>query len=192
MSLDDPVRPPRRWPLSVNRIRRAAGSLPSRRRWREPAQGEDGGRAMADRTESSIIVGAPPADVLDVIADFEAYPEWTGAVREAKVLETDDGGWARAVRFTLDAGALRDTYTLEYDWDFDETGLGSVTWGLVEGTILKAMDGRYRLRPSDVGTEVTYTLAVEVRMPMLGMLRRKAEKAIIDTALHELKRRVEG
>jgi hypothetical protein len=29
-------------------------------------------------------------------------------------------------------------------------------------------------------------------MPMLGMLRRKAEKAIIETALHELKRRVEG
>jgi len=147
---------------------------------------------MADRTESSITVSAPAGDVLDVIADFEAYPDWTGAVREARVLELDELGWARAVRFTLDAGALRDTYTLEYEWDFDEDGLGTVTWGLVEANILKAMDGRYRLRTSDEGTEVTYTLAVEVRMPMLGMLRRKAEKAIIDTALHELKRRVEG
>jgi len=53
------------------------------------------------------------------------------------------------------------------------------------------MDGRYRLREAEDGTEVTYTLAVEVRMPMLGMLRRKAEKVIIETALHELKRRVE-
>jgi len=147
---------------------------------------------MADRTESSILVGAAPGEVLDVIADFEAYPEWTGAVREATVLELDELGRARAVRFTLDAGAIRDTYTLEYVWDFDEDGLGTVTWGLVEANILKAMDGRYRLRLSDDGTEVTYTLAVDVNMPMLGMLRRKAEKIIIDTALHELKKRVEG
>jgi ribosome-associated toxin RatA of RatAB toxin-antitoxin module len=147
---------------------------------------------MADQTESSIVVGAKPGEVLDVIADFEAYPDWTGAVREARVLELDELGWARSVRFTLDAGAIRDTYTLEYDWEFDESGLGMVTWGLVEASILKAMDGRYRLRAAPDGTEVTYTLAVEVRMPMLGMLRRKAEKAIIDTALHELKRRVEG
>lgn len=147
---------------------------------------------MADRTESSILVGAEPAEVLDVIADFEAYPDWTGAVREAQVLELDELGWARAVRFTLDAGALRDTYILEYEWDFDSDGLGTVTWGLVEANILKAMDGRYRLRRTDDSTEVTYTLAVEVKMPMLGMLRRKAEKVIIDTALHELKKRVEG
>ena len=148
---------------------------------------------MADRTESSIVVQAPAADVLDIIADFEAYPDWTGAVREATVLEEDELGWARHVRFTLDAGAVRDTYTLEYEWDFDEDGLGSVTWALVDGTILKAMDGCYRLRrATGDGTEVTYMLAVEVRMPMLGMLRRKAEKIIIDTALHELKRRAEA
>ena len=39
---------------------------------------------------------------------------------------------------------------------------------------------------------MTYTLAVDLRVPMLGMLRRKAEKVIIDTALNELKKRVEG
>ncbi len=147
---------------------------------------------MADRTESSIVVAAQPAQVLDVIADFEAYPEWTGAVRSADVLTEDDGGWADQVRFTLDAGALKDTYTLAYDWDVAEDGTGAVTWTLVEATILKAMDGAYRLRATKGGTEVTYQLAVEVRMPMLGMLRRKAEKTIIDTALTELKKRVEG
>ena len=61
---------------------------------------------MADRTESSIVVDAAPDRVLDVIADFDAYPEWTGAVREAEVLEEDEDGWARTVRFVLDAGAL--------------------------------------------------------------------------------------
>lgn len=149
---------------------------------------------MADRTESSIVVDAAPGDVLDVIADFDAYPEWTGAVRQAEVLEEDEDGWARTVRFVLDAGALRDTYTLAYTWDFAEDGTGTVAWTLVEAGILKAMDGSYRLRAATGrdATEVTYTLSVEVKMPMLGMLRRKAEKTIIDTALKELKKRAEG
>ena len=42
------------------------------------------------------------------------------------------------------------------------------------------------------GTTVTYSLAVDLNIPMIGMLRRKAEKVIIDTALKGLKRRVEG
>jgi ribosome-associated toxin RatA of RatAB toxin-antitoxin module len=147
---------------------------------------------VADRTESSIVVDAAPGDVLDVIADFDAYPEWTGAVRRAEVLEEDEDGCARTVRFVLDAGALRDTYTLAYTWDFTEEGTGTVSWTLVEAGILKAMDGSYRLQAAGLGTEVTYTLSVEVKMPMLGMLRRKAEKMIIDTALKELKKRAEG
>jgi len=148
---------------------------------------------MADRTESSVVVDAEPGDVLDVVADFEAYPEWTGAVRETEVLEEDENGWARRVRFVLDAGALRDTYTLAYTWDVTEEGTGTVSWTLVEATILKAMEGSYVLAANGSGgTAVTYTLTVEVRMPMLGMLRRKAEKTIIDTALNELKKRVEG
>jgi ribosome-associated toxin RatA of RatAB toxin-antitoxin module len=158
----------------------------------QPLIGPREAESMADRTESSILVGAEPGDVLDVIADFEAYPEWTGAVRQAEVLELDELGWARTVRFVLDAGALRDTYTLAYVWEFEEDGQGSVSWGLVEATILKAMDGTYRLRRTEAGTEVTYNLAVDVRMPMLGMLRRRAEKTIIDTALNELKKRVEA
>jgi ribosome-associated toxin RatA of RatAB toxin-antitoxin module len=163
-----------------------------RRERRAPAEEST---PMADRTESSIVVDADPGDVLDVIADFDAYPHWTGAVRKTEVLAEDEGGWAEQVRFTLDAGAIRDTYVLEYEWDVDEDGTGTVTWTLVEASVLKAMDGSYRLRdaPGKRGsTEVTYTLAVDLHMPMLGMLRRKAEKAIIDTALHELKKRVEG
>jgi ribosome-associated toxin RatA of RatAB toxin-antitoxin module len=148
---------------------------------------------MADRTESSIVVDAAPGDVLDVIADFDAYPEWTGAVQQAEVVEEYEDGWASQVRFTLDAGVLKDTYTLSYEWDVDEDGAGTVSWTLVEATVLKAMDGAYRLRSAaGGGTDVTYTLAVDLRVPMLGMLRRKAEKVIIDTALKELKKRVEG
>jgi hypothetical protein len=42
------------------------------------------------------------------------------------------------------------------------------------------------------GTSVTYALSVDLAIPIIGMLRRKAEKVIIDTALKGLKRRVEA
>ena len=143
---------------------------------------------MADQTTSSITVTATPAQVMEVIADFEAYPQWTGAVKEAKVVSTGADGRAEEVRFVLDAGAIKDTYTLEYDWDGDR----GVSWTLVEAEILKAMAGSYRLQGNRDGTtQVTYQLAVDVKIPMLGMIKRKAEKVIIDTALKELKKRVE-
>jgi hypothetical protein len=41
-------------------------------------------------------------------------------------------------------------------------------------------------------TEVTYTLSVDVAIRVIGMIKRKAEKVVIDTALTELKRRVES
>jgi hypothetical protein len=147
---------------------------------------------MADRTESRITIEAPAAAVLDVIADFDAYPEWTGAVKHTETLVTDDDGWAEQVRFTLDAGAIKDTYVLGYDWDVEQDGSGTVSWHLVEGQVLKAMEGAYVLRSSGGGTDVTYRLMVDLKIPILGMLRRKAEKVIIDTALNELKKRVEG
>ena len=144
---------------------------------------------MADQTQSSITVTATPKEVMEVVADFEAYPQWTGAVKEAKVVRVSGvHGRAEEVRFILDAGAIKDTYTLEYDWDGDRR----VSWTLVEAEILKAMSGSYRLEGQPDGTtRVTYELAVDVKIPMLGMIKRKAEKVIIDTALKELKKRVE-
>ena len=145
---------------------------------------------MADRTESSITVEAPPATVMAVIADFEAYPQWTGAVKQVEVRSRGAGGRADEVWFQLDAGAIKDSYILAYAWEGDR----SVAWNLVEAEqIVKKMDGAYRLADNgDGSTTVTYQLMVDVKIPMLGMIKRKAEKVIIDTALKELKKRVEG
>ena len=84
---------------------------------------------------------------------------------------------------------IRDSYT----WEVDEDGLGAVSWTLVEATILKAMDGTYTLEQVGEGqTHVIYDLTVDINIPMLGMIKRKAAKVITDTALKELKKRCEG
>jgi ribosome-associated toxin RatA of RatAB toxin-antitoxin module len=144
---------------------------------------------MAAQTTSSITIAAPPADVMAVIADLESYPEWTASVRQVDVLTVyeDDGRPAEA-KFVLDAGPIKDTYTLSYQWDGDD----EVRWSLIEGSLIKELEGSYRLAPSGEHTEVTYQLTVDVSIPLLGLMKRKAEKVIIDTALKELKKRVES
>jgi ribosome-associated toxin RatA of RatAB toxin-antitoxin module len=144
---------------------------------------------MAEQSTQSIEVDAPPERVMAVIADFPSYPEWAKQVQETEVLSRDEAGRAKQVRLTLDAGPIKDVYTLEYDWSPDGV---SVSWHLVKGQMQKVQDGRYQLEAvGDGRTRVTYTLAVELVLPMIGLLRRKAEKMVMDTALKELKRRVE-
>ncbi|MEG8275957.1 SRPBCC family protein [Streptomyces sp. AHA2] len=144
---------------------------------------------MAEHTSSSITIEAAPADVMAVIADFARYPDWTGEVKEAEVLKSDAQGRAEQVRLVMDAGAIKDDQVLAYTW----TGDNEVSWTLVKSQMLRSLDGTYLLKPAGTGgTEVTYALTVDVKIPMLGMIKRKAEKVIIDRALAGLKKRVEA
>ena len=141
---------------------------------------------MADQTSASIDIDASPAEVMAVIADFEHYPEWVDSMTSAEVL-TRANGKAETVRMVLDHPLVSDDYVLAYQWQPD-----LVSWKLVEGKLLKAMDGSYALTARSGGTRVTYTLAVDVNLPMIGLFKRKAEKTIIEGALSGLKRRVES
>lgn len=144
---------------------------------------------MAERTSSSIAVDAAPPDVMRVIADFGRYPEWADGIKESEVVATGADGLPSQVRFTLDAAVIRDTYTLGYRW----AGQEWVAWDLVEpGAMVSGMSGSYRLSADGPRTRVVYELTVDVKIPMPGLLRRRAEKTIIGTALRGLKDRVES
>jgi carbon monoxide dehydrogenase subunit G len=143
---------------------------------------------VVDKASSSITISADRHAVMSVIADFEAYPEWSTAIKQVTVDEVGDDGRGTTATFTLDAGVLKDTYTLAYEWDGDDR----VDWHLVKGRTMKSQEGSYELVETDGATEVTYRLAVDLTVPMLGMFKRKAEKMIMDTALKGLKKRVES
>jgi ribosome-associated toxin RatA of RatAB toxin-antitoxin module len=143
--------------------------------------------AVTDASTSTIFVAAEPSAVMSVIADFANYPQWVSFLKAVEVIDTDANGRPVTVRFVLDAGVIVDDYTLAYTWLDDE-----VSWHLVSGTSIKAMDGSYRLRPSETGTDVDYALSIDVDVPLLPILKRKAEQVLIDTALRALKTRVEA
>jgi ribosome-associated toxin RatA of RatAB toxin-antitoxin module len=144
---------------------------------------------VADQTTSSIVIDATPSAVMDVIADFPAYPQWAKGVTTADVVSELADGRAEKVFFKLDVSPIKDEYTLLYDWSGDD----QVTWTLDQGKMLRALDGAYVLEDRGDGTtDVTYRLALDVSIPLIGMLKRKGEKILIDTALKGLKKRVES
>lgn len=143
---------------------------------------------MAEQTESSIVIDAPAQRVMDVIADLRTYPEWAG-VKSTEVLRTFPDGRPQAVRMVIDNGPIKDCYTIEYQWQGNER----VTWQLTESEVLRDLDGTYVVTDRGDGTsEVSYRLVVDLMIPVIGTIKRKAEKAIVDAALRGLKRRVEG
>jgi ribosome-associated toxin RatA of RatAB toxin-antitoxin module len=145
---------------------------------------------MADQTHSSIVINASPAAIMAVIADLKAYPDWSDGINEVTVLAVfEDDNRPADARFSLVSGAIKDDYELEYDWEGDT----KVSWTLTKGDMLTAMDGVYELADNGDGTTtVDYRLSVDIKIPMIGMIKRKAEKVIVDTALKGLKKRVES
>ncbi|MUL82408.1 MULTISPECIES: SRPBCC family protein [unclassified Mycolicibacterium] len=144
---------------------------------------------MADKTAQTIYIDADPGTVMDVIADIGSYPEWVAEYKETEVLEADEQGYPKTARMVLDAAVLKDTMVLAYVWPADHT---SVTWSLVSSSLLRSLEGAYRLAPKGSGTEVTYELSVDLVIPMIGLLKRKAERRLTDTALKDLKKRAEA
>lgn len=125
---------------------------------------------------------------MEVIADVAAYPEWISGLDSVQPLSLGEDGRPLSARFDGNMGMVKDSYTVGYQWSQDE-----VTWHLLEGDKLNALDGRYACADLGDGTvEVEYDLTVGLVVPVVGMLRRRGEKVIVDTALKGLKRRVEG
>jgi uncharacterized membrane protein len=145
---------------------------------------------MADQASEQLTIQAPPDRCFAVAVDFEHYPEWAADVKEATVLERDDEGRGTRVAYRAAAMGRSARYTLEYDYaDAPHT----MSWQLVEGDIMRRLDGTYVFAAADGGaTDVTYRLSVELVVPIPGFVKRRAESKIMGTALRELKRRVES
>ncbi len=145
---------------------------------------------MAESSSQSIVINADPARIAEIICDYPSYPSWSQAIKAAEVLEEYEDGYPATVRFVIDAGVFSDQYTLHYDYAED---VSRIEWDLVEPSKMqKAQNGSYDIVDNGDGTcTVTYTLSVDLAVGMLGMFKKKAERAIMDTALKELKKQAE-
>jgi len=141
-----------------------------------------------DHASGSIVVGAEPADVLAVLRDVEAQPEWVPQVTAAELLEEYEDGTPATASFQLSTPMGTDDFTLEFDHVDD-----GLSWSFVSSRMQSAQDGSYTLRPAaDGGTDVTLDLTVEHSLSVPGFLRRKVFGGWVDGSLRGLKAYVEG
>ncbi|MEY2767954.1 MAG: cyclase [Actinobacteria bacterium] len=143
---------------------------------------------MSDRAAQTTLINAPLAKAYAVALDFERYPEWAKDVKEAIVRGRDDQGRATLVEFRASALGRSTRYTLSYDYSDAPNRL---SWHLVDGDIMRAIDGAYSFVEVDGGTQVFYEIEIELVIPLPGFVKRRAEQRILDT-VKELKARAES
>ncbi|MFM1837397.1 MAG: hypothetical protein RLZZ327_271 [Actinomycetota bacterium] len=143
---------------------------------------------VIDQATETEHVAASPSRCFDVAVDFERYPEWARDVKEANILERDPVGRATKVEYRASALGRSTHYTLSYDYS---QAPERISWSLVEGDIMRAIDGAYTFAAADGGTDITYSLKIELIIPLPGFVKRRAEVRILHT-LKELKTRAES
>jgi ribosome-associated toxin RatA of RatAB toxin-antitoxin module len=137
-----------------------------------------------------MVVHSAPERCIAVVCDVEAYPLWVADVKDVRVLERDADGHALVVAFRAGAFGRSTSYVLAYDYSALPA---KVSWSQRDGDITRSLDGSYSFVPTDDGgTEVIYELAIDLRVPVPGFVRRRAEGQILHAALRDLKSRVES
>lgn len=140
---------------------------------------------MALRESRDIVIEASPEEILDVIADFEAMPEWSEPHQSAEILDTGDDGRPRQVKMKVKVAGITDEQVIAYTW-----GDNVVSWKLVSSSQQKAQDGKYTLVPQDDGTLVKFELLADPNVPLPGFVLKRAVKGTIDSATKALRERV--
>jgi uncharacterized membrane protein len=144
---------------------------------------------MTETAHERIRVEAPADRCWDVAVDFESYPEWAD-VKEVKIVEQDPEGRGKRVEYRVAALGKSVRYVLEYDYSEAPTAF---SWKLVEGDLVRRLDGSYRFEPqSPSSTRVHYDLVVDLAVPLPGLVKRRAAGLIMGSALRELKKQVEA
>jgi uncharacterized membrane protein len=144
---------------------------------------------VAEQVSDRIRIDAPPQRCYDVAIDYERYPEWAKDVKQASVLERDAEGRGAKVEYRAAAFGRSTRYVLQYDYS---AAPGAFSWTLVEGEMVRSIDGTYRFDADRDGTRVSYDLAIEPSIPVPGFLKRRTAGKIVGTALKELKKEVEA
>lgn len=144
---------------------------------------------MAEQATEREIIRASPERCFEVATDFDSYPEWSADIKKIDVVERDSEGRGSLVRFWAEAMGRTTVYALRYDYTDAPSRL---VWTLEEGDIEEQLDGEYLFEPMDGQTELTYKLAVELRVPLPGFVKRRVEGRILGAALTELKARAES
>jgi uncharacterized membrane protein len=140
---------------------------------------------MAIKESRDIVIEASPEEILAVIADFEAMPQWSDPHQSAEILETGDDGRPSKVKMRVRTAGITDEQVVAYTWSGND-----VSWTLVSSGQQKSQDGKYTLVPQGESTLVKMEITVDPNVPLPGFVLKRAVKGTIDSATKALRERV--
>ncbi len=144
---------------------------------------------MAEKTTVSTEINAPIQKCWNIVVDIERYPEWIEDIKEVRIISKDDQGRPSEVSFRAAAFGRSTNYTLKYDYS-DEPH--SLKWVQTKGDITNKLDGSYTFEDNKNSTKIYYELEAELKIPIPGFIKRRAETLVNNRALRELKVRAEA
>lgn len=146
--------------------------------------------------EHTVVLTTIAASIEDCFAvgiNLDAYPEWVKGIAAVEILERD--ALDRPVRARFEATGIG--RVAEYVLAYDLSGApGRLAWTMVEGDLTSRLEGAYIFEPSPTTTDdtkmtdVTYELIIDLRVPLPGYVKRRAEDKIIEAALQRFADRV--
>jgi len=140
--------------------------------------------------KSTVEIEASLDEVAAVLFDVESYPSWSSTIKKVESVSKGADGRITEATITLDSGVMKDRATLEYDCSAYPK---VIAFSLGDADLLTKMDGKFTLVDVDGDTtSVTYELDTAVSMPVPQMMISKVERKTIETALSELKAKLES
>ncbi|CAM4185066.1 Polyketide cyclase / dehydrase and lipid transport [Mycobacterium basiliense] len=140
---------------------------------------------MAIKESREIVIEASPQEIMDVIADFEAMPEWSPPHQSAEILQTGEDGRPSQVKMKVKTAGITDEQVVAYSW-----GDNKVSWKLISSGQQRSQDGSYVLTAEGGKTRVKLELTVDPVVPLPGFVLKRAVKGSVESGLDDLRKQV--
>ncbi len=133
---------------------------------------------MPKVNRETVIAGATPRELYDVVVDYESYPRFFKdftrcVVRGRKGAVWTVGFFARVVKGV--------SYTLAIE--HDEEAL-TTRWTFVKGKLVSDSKGGWRFSEAPGGARIDYEAEIEVKAPLLPrMIKNKIQDMILNKSI---------
>lgn len=121
--------------------------------------------------------------VFSVIEDFESYPEFLSEVNSCKIVNKTD-------EYTDVEMEVHLMKTAKYTIRSQKESPTKLWWELLEGDLFKKNNGLWVLEAIGSQTEVTYSLDVDFKIFVPGMIAKKAVSVSLPGMMKNFKKRI--
>jgi ribosome-associated toxin RatA of RatAB toxin-antitoxin module len=132
---------------------------------------------MPGVTKNTIIRGASPKELYDVVTDYEAYPRFFKDFTRCVVHEKDGDTWT--VEFFVKV-IKEVTYTLKIVHEPEQL---KTRWSFIRGSLVSQSIGAWTFTETDGGAKIDYEAEIEVNAPIPGFIKRRIQDAILNKSI---------